>query len=293
MPIKTLLVCDDRSIVGNIQGLIAEERSLMLLGVSASSQAYIGIQNLLPELVWIHLHSPPILGLSLLAQLRQSCPRALFLVSSQNADPEVMRTAYRLGACDVLDSSSWKGELVSAIERIDSRRSMQGASSPHTYPGTAPFDKAQPLNTLLVCDAGEKKRQVIEGLINGRKELLLLATVSTAGAGEKVQSLSPALIWLELSPDPDHALLVLADLKERFPQTRTFVSYDRAEAKLIRASYRLGASEFLDAGSWKTDLAAALGSMQPGQKRAPFPVLPFLIIALLVVVALLCWSFHG
>jgi DNA-binding NarL/FixJ family response regulator len=108
-------------------------------------------------------------------------------------------------------------------------------------------ERVSRLDTLVVCDAGQKKCNEIEALLKERKQIKLTTTVPIHLALEKARLLSPKLIWLELSPDPDKSLSLLAELREKIPQAKIFVSHDVADAKLIQASYRLGAADFLDA----------------------------------------------
>ncbi len=62
------------------------------------------IGSLHPKLVWIELSPAPVRGLSLLAELRETFPQLYFFVSYEVPDPELIRTAYRLGASDFLDA---------------------------------------------------------------------------------------------------------------------------------------------------------------------------------------------
>jgi pilus assembly protein CpaE len=118
------------------------------------------------------------------------------------------------------------------------------------------------LTTLLVCDAGLDKRQTIEDLIHSQPSLALVSTVSGSMAREQIGSLHPKLVWIELSPAPVRGLSLLAELRETFPQLYFFVSYEVPDPELIRTAYRLGASDFLDAERWRTDLPAAVQSIQ-------------------------------
>lgn len=117
------------------------------------------------------------------------------------------------------------------------------------------------LTTLLVCDAGLDKRQTLEDLIHSQPSLSLVSTVSGGLAREQIASLRPGLVWIELSPAPVRFLSLLAELREVYPQTYFFISYEVPDPELIRTSYRLGATDFLDAERWRTDLPAAVQSM--------------------------------
>ena len=284
MPLNTLLVCDDQTSVGQIHELIAEEPSLTLIDTVSSDQAVAQIARIVPELVWVDLHTSPVRGLAVIAQLRESNPEISVLTSYGTLDAELVRTAYRLGACDILESGSWKTELAPTLKRVEGRRALSVVSGQKPYVITGPVDKDHPLTVLLVCDAGKEKLLAIEGLLKEKKQLRLFATVSIADALAKARFLSPKLIWIELSPNPDRALALLADLKQNLPKTNIFVSYDVPDAQLIRDSYRLGASDFLDAERWKTDFGAALKAILPRQKQTTLPL--FLVVALLMLVVL-------
>ncbi|MBX9877953.1 MAG: AAA family ATPase [Candidatus Obscuribacterales bacterium] len=117
------------------------------------------------------------------------------------------------------------------------------------------------LTTLLVCDAGLDKRQTIEDLIHSQNNLALIGTVAGGMAREQIASLHPKLVWIELSPAPVRGLSLLAELREAYPQLYFFVSYEVPDPELIRTAYRLGASDFLDAERWRTDLPAAVQSI--------------------------------
>jgi pilus assembly protein CpaE len=114
------------------------------------------------------------------------------------------------------------------------------------------------LNTLLVCDASLEKRQAIEALIYGQSNLALVGTVSGALAQEQIASLHPKLVWVELSPAPVRCLSLLSELKEAHPDIFFLASYEVPDPELVRTAYRLGASDFLDAERWSTDLPIAI-----------------------------------
>ncbi len=135
------------------------------------------------------------------------------------------------------------------------------------------------LTTLLVCDAGLDKRQTIEDLIHSQPWLALVSTVSGSMAREQIGSLHPKLVWIELSPAPVRGLSLLAELRETFPQLYFFVSYDVPDPELIRTAYRLGASDFLDAERWRTDLPAAVQSIQLKQQSESINVAGGKVIA--------------
>ncbi len=288
MPLKTLLIYDDVSGIGQIQELIVGEQSLTLVDTIFSQGAEKIVQSLQPDLVWIHLDEHPVRGLALLAGLRRDCPEVSVLITYKTPDPELVRTAFRLGASDFLDPSSWATELTSSLQRLEMARSKP-RNSPTIAAGTN-LAKPQPITIVLVCDADKIKREAIESLIRGRKRLRLSATLSIASAAEKIRILNAKIIWLELAPAPENALALLAELKEKFPRAAVLVSYDKPDVTLMRASYRLGASDFLDPERWKTDLGAALEHIEPGPKRRPAS--QFIVVAVAALMAFIWWLFN-
>jgi DNA-binding NarL/FixJ family response regulator len=290
MPLKTLLIYDDarQTGIGPIQEMIAGEQSLTLVDTIFSQGAEKVVQNLQPELVWIHLDGHPVRGLALLAGLKRDCPEVSVLISCRNSEPEITRAAFRLGASDFLDPTSWSTELTSSVQAIELARSKP-RNSPNTAAG-ATNAKAQAITTVLVCDADKIKREGIESLISGRKRLRLSATVSTANAAEKIRTLNARIIWLELAPAPENALALLAELKEKFPRAAVLVSYDKLDVPLMRAAHRLGASDFLDPSRWTIDLVAAIKRIEPGPKQPS--VVQFIVVALAALMAGIWWLFH-
>ena len=103
MKLTTLLVCDaglDKR--QTIEDLIHSQPSLALVSTVSGGMAREQIGSLHPKLVWIELSPAPVRGLSLLAELREAFPEIYFFVSYEVPDPELIRTAYRLGASDRL-----------------------------------------------------------------------------------------------------------------------------------------------------------------------------------------------
>ncbi len=76
-------------------------------------------------------------------------------------------------------------------------------------------------------------------------------------AREQIGSLHPKLVWIELSPAPVRGLSLLAELRETFLKSISSSATKSQIPNLIRTAYRLGASDFLDAERWRTDLPAA------------------------------------
>jgi pilus assembly protein CpaE len=119
MKLNTLLVCD-ASIEKrqSIEALIYGQSNLALVGTVSGALAQEQIASLHPKLVWIELSPAPVRGLSLLAELKEAHPDVYFLASYEVPDPELVRTAYRLGASDFLDSERWTTDLPVAIQSL-------------------------------------------------------------------------------------------------------------------------------------------------------------------------------
>lgn len=119
MRIPTLLICDaglDKR--QTIEDLIHANSTLSLMSTVSGGMAREQISGLHPKLVWIELSPAPVRGLSLLAELREAFPQMYFFVSYEVPDPELIRTAYRLGAADFLDAERWRTDLPAAVQSI-------------------------------------------------------------------------------------------------------------------------------------------------------------------------------
>jgi ActR/RegA family two-component response regulator len=104
------------------------------------------------------------------------------------------------------------------------------------------------VSTLLVCDDTSKTDQ-LQSLIVSRPELKLTSAVEAAGAGERIKSEMPSLVWIELSPEPAKGLLLLGELREKYPSVQFLVSYDTLKADLVKTAMQLGAVEYIDPDS--------------------------------------------
>jgi pilus assembly protein CpaE len=119
MRLSTLLVCDaglDKR--QTIEDLIHSQTSMTLVSTVSGSLSREQIAALHPKLVWIELSPAPVRGLSLLAELREVFPQVHFFVSYEVPDPELIRTAYRLGCSDFLDAERWRTDLPAALQSI-------------------------------------------------------------------------------------------------------------------------------------------------------------------------------
>lgn len=95
----------------------------------------------------------------------------------------------------------------------------------------------------------------LESLIGDNADLDLTATCARGSAQENIENANPRVIWIALSPEPDQALALLSSLKERYGDKHFLVSNETLEADLVKRSMQLGAIDFLDAGTWSSQLA--------------------------------------
>lgn len=101
------------------------------------------------------------------------------------------------------------------------------------------------LTTLLVCDDPNRLEQV-ETLIKSQKALEHVATVARQAAAQQIKDSSPKVVWVELAPDPDAGLKLLAELKEQNQDVQFLVSYERLQADLVKSAMQHGAVEYID-----------------------------------------------
>jgi DNA-binding NtrC family response regulator len=102
-----------------------------------------------------------------------------------------------------------------------------------------------PVSTLLVCDDSSKTDQ-LQGLIGNQPLLKLTSQVDGPNASARILAESPSLVWIELAPEPAKGLLLLGELKEKFPRVQFLVSYETLKADLVKSAMQLGAVEYID-----------------------------------------------
>jgi DNA-binding NtrC family response regulator len=124
------------------------------------------------------------------------------------------------------------------------------------------------LSTLVVCDSSAEKRRQIEDLVSGQEDLSLLSSTTRQGARNQIDGQSPQLVWLELDPDPNTGVNLLAALHEAYPNTYFIVSYQKLDADLVKASIKHGAVDYLDAGTWKEQLPEVISRILTKEKTA-------------------------
>ncbi|HEY9784094.1 MAG TPA: hypothetical protein V6D17_01745 [Candidatus Obscuribacterales bacterium] len=127
------------------------------------------------------------------------------------------------------------------------------------------------LTTLIVCEAGDEKRQQIEELVNENPDMQLLGAVSRHDAGKEISQRSPRLVWIELAPEPMKALTLLGDLREQHPKVHFLVSNETLDASLVKTSMQLGAADFLDAQTWRVQMPDVIKRIMAKEPAAPTP----------------------
>jgi DNA-binding NarL/FixJ family response regulator len=104
------------------------------------------------------------------------------------------------------------------------------------------------VSTLLVCDDSTKTDQ-LQALISAQPQLNLTGASTGQDAMDAILDKSPSLVWIELSPDPAKGLMLLSELKERYPAVQYLVSYETLKADLVKSAMQLGAVEYIDPAS--------------------------------------------
>ncbi len=124
------------------------------------------------------------------------------------------------------------------------------------------------LPTIVVCDDAEKLHQ-IDTLIKSQPELVLLGTIEPEQAHQQAIPQGIKITWIELAPEPQKALALLGELKEKYPGMHFLVSHDTLQADLVKSAMQLGAIEYLDTQSAPTLLPEAIKRITVKEQSAP------------------------
>jgi DNA-binding NarL/FixJ family response regulator len=124
------------------------------------------------------------------------------------------------------------------------------------------------LPTIVVCDEAAKLRQ-IDTLIKSQPELILLGTIEPELAHTQAIPQGIKITWIELAPEPQKALELLSELKEKYPHMHFLVSHDTLQADLVKSAMQLGAIEYLDAQSAPTLLPEAIKRIIVKEQNSP------------------------
>ena len=109
------------------------------------------------------------------------------------------------------------------------------------------------LSTLVISEEPTISGQLSD-LVNASKDLELIEVAARAQALDLINSKKPRVVWIELSPDSEGGLNLLATLKENLPDVHFLVSNVTLEGDLVKRSMQLGAVDFLDSKTWSTQL---------------------------------------
>lgn len=117
---RILLVEDHRSFSESFAMILDREPDLRVVGRTASAS---GCRDFLSrgegfDLVIVDMFLPDGKGIDLLAELRESCPKAPALVLTVSLDPEDHRQALDAGAVKVISKASPLEEILESIENV-------------------------------------------------------------------------------------------------------------------------------------------------------------------------------
>lgn len=106
------------------------------------------------------------------------------------------------------------------------------------------------ISTLIACNPESNKQTEIEKLVKSSYDLDLIGATNLPDTMTKLDSDSPQLVWIEMSPDPDEAIKLLVAIKERYPHTYCIMSNEELDADLLKIVMQVGAFDFLDSKTW-------------------------------------------
>ncbi|HMW92059.1 MAG TPA: hypothetical protein PKE54_18680, partial [Candidatus Obscuribacter sp.] len=131
--------------------------------------------------------------------------------------------------------------------------------------------------TLLVCDGGESRQDVLEKMIKAEPGLKYLATVGLVNgtrAVEQAIKVGGKLIWIDLEDEPDKAIDLIAEVRNMFPQANLLASANGVAPDIIRAALNLGALDVVrpeTAAQQLQNLVARINGTAPAAAPAPVP----------------------
>ncbi|MFL5911125.1 MAG: response regulator transcription factor [Gaiellaceae bacterium] len=126
VPVRVLLVDDDRDFLESLRPLIEHQPVLTVAGTADNGLDAIELADELdPDAVVIDLHMPIVDGVTAVARLRKDHPNICLIALTGDPAPELHRAVTEAGADAVL----MKGELVdSLVQRLRAVRAAQEAS---------------------------------------------------------------------------------------------------------------------------------------------------------------------
>ncbi|HEX3056194.1 MAG TPA: response regulator transcription factor [Gaiellaceae bacterium] len=126
VPVRVLLVDDDRDFLESLRPLIEHQPVLTVAGTADNGLDAIELADELdPDAVVIDLHMPVVDGVTAVARLRKDHPNLCLIALTGDSAPELHRAVTEAGADAVL----MKGDLVdSLVQRLRAVRAAQEAS---------------------------------------------------------------------------------------------------------------------------------------------------------------------
>ena len=125
VPVRVLLVDDDRAFLDSLQPLIEHQPALTVAGTAGNGLDAIELADELdPDAVVIDLHMPVVDGVTAVARLRKDHPNLCLIALTGDPAPELHEAVTEAGADAVL----MKGDLVdSLVQRLRGVRAAQEA----------------------------------------------------------------------------------------------------------------------------------------------------------------------
>jgi len=126
VPMRVLLVDDDRGFLDSLRPLIEQQPALTVAGLAENGLDAIELADQLdPDAVVIDLHMPIVDGVTAVARLRKDHPNLCLIALTGDPAPELHEAVTEAGADAVL----MKGDLVdSLVHRLRAVRAAQEAS---------------------------------------------------------------------------------------------------------------------------------------------------------------------
>jgi DNA-binding NarL/FixJ family response regulator len=126
VPVRVLLVDDDRDFLASLRPLIEHQPVLTVAGIADNGLDAIELADELePDAVVIDLHMPVVDGVTAVARLRKDHPNLCLIALTGDPAPELHQAVTEAGADAVL----MKGDLVdSLVQRLRAVRAAQEAS---------------------------------------------------------------------------------------------------------------------------------------------------------------------
>ncbi len=125
VPVRVLLVDDDRAFLDSLRPLIEQQPALTVAGTAGNGLDAIELADELdPDAVVIDLHMPVVDGVTAVARLRKDHPNLCLIALTGDPAPELHEAVTEAGADAVL----MKGDLVdSLVHRLRAVRAAQEA----------------------------------------------------------------------------------------------------------------------------------------------------------------------